>query len=159
MLKLLISIFVISQVLSTHAEAATQYPSPTYNTLTLQNPLAQSNGGTGANTQAGALAAVVGAPTVVTTTGSISVLSSQSTILWQPITPANTTFTLPASPGANEIHTFYYQSPQGAYPMTITPAAGQSIVYNGTTISYWNLVNYGDTVQLRYLGSNQWGVF
>lgn len=52
------------------------FPSPTFNTVTLQNPLAVSSGGTGSATQAGALTGLLGSSTIPVANGGTGVTSS-----------------------------------------------------------------------------------
>lgn len=99
---------------------AQTFPSPTFNSVTLQNPLAISSGGTGAATQAAALTGLLGSSAVpvanggtgtTTSTGSGSVVLSTSPTLTTPAlgTPSSVALTngtgLPVSTGVSGLGT------------------------------------------------------
>jgi hypothetical protein len=94
-----------------------------------------------------------GAPTIVTTTGALSVTSAETFIEWNPGTAAATTFTLPASPVAGEEHTFKDLS-TGIYAETVQGNTGQNIDGN----PYWNLVSANDALKVKWSGSNTWSI-
>lgn len=89
--------------------------------------------------------------TIIASGGTIAVSSAQSTINWKPTVPASTSFGLPASPGAAEVHTFKDQAPSG-YAMTITPGSGQTIDNEPS----WALVVPNDTVSVQYDNVSNW---
>ena len=90
----------------------------------------------------------------VTGTGAQSVTNTQGTIVWAPSTPADVTFTLPASPSLGQTHAFKYRIITGTqYKMTINPSAGTIDNLSSIVLS-----TYFAEVTLRYTATNPWTV-
>jgi hypothetical protein len=93
-------------------------------------------------------------PVVVTGSGGTFNITATNT-LWEPTAPAATTLTLPATPMSNEVHTVQYRAATGNFPLTIAPNAGQTI----NSEPYMNLVLFGNSITVRYVGANVWIVY
>jgi major tropism determinant Mtd-like protein len=88
----------------------------------------------------------------VTVTGSQSVNITDDLIIWNPGTPAATTFNLPSSPRLGEMHAFKYLASSGSFSLTIAPPGGQTI--DGAASVALGIL-YG-LLRVVYVGSNQW---
>lgn len=95
-------------------------------------------------------------PSVVTSSGAIALASQQTTFLWQPSAPSNSTVTLPATPLVGEEHVFKMQTSSPVY-LEIAGNTGQTVDGN----AYWVLAIQNDSVDLKWTGtgsSGNWAV-
>ncbi len=94
--------------------------------------------------------------TVVTKTGTgaQTVSAANNVILWNPTTPADVTFTLPASPAVGQRHRFKHRQITGQiFTMTVAPTSG---TIDGAASVSMQVPN--GEMKLLHLGSNDWTV-
>lgn len=93
-------------------------------------------------------------PVVITdlSTGTINVGTGDTIHVWNPTTPAATSYQLPVPAFVGETHIFKYRASSGAFNMTILPPVGQTID-GGASVA---IAVLNAAIKVTYAGNNLW---